>query len=151
MNTELLNELREELKIDEGVKYEIYLDHLSLPTCGIGHLIKETDPEYGLDVGTYIDEERVNELFDEDMKVTLDECTILYDNFYTLPDEAQKIIANMMFNLGRPRLSKFKLMKKAIDNNDFNEAANQMLDSKWAKQVPNRAERLVERMRNITT
>ena len=53
-----IEQLREELKIDEGVKYEIYLDHLSLPTCGVGHLIKETDPEYGLEVGTKIDEER---------------------------------------------------------------------------------------------
>ena len=66
-----LNLLRDELKIDEGVKYEIYLDHLGLPTVGIGHLIKETDPEFGLEVGTKIDEERVNELFDEDINVTL--------------------------------------------------------------------------------
>ena len=50
-----IDELREELKIDEGVKYEIYLDHLQLPTLGIGHLIRETDPEHGLPVGTAID------------------------------------------------------------------------------------------------
>ena len=132
-----IEKLREELKIDEGVKYEIYLDHLSLPTCGVGHLIKETDPEYGLDVGTEISEERVNELFDEDIKVTLDECTYLYEDFYTLPEEAQLIIANMMFNLGRPRLSRFLKMKKAVDNRD------------WYRQVTNRADRLVERMKAI--
>ena len=144
-----IEKLREELKIDEGVKYEIYLDHLSLPTCGVGHLIKETDPEYGLDVGTEISEERVNELFDEDIKVTLDECTYLYEDFYTLPEEAQLIIANMMFNLGRPRLSRFLKMKKAVDNKDWIEASNQMKDSKWYRQVPNRADRLVERMKAI--
>jgi GH24 family phage-related lysozyme (muramidase) len=44
--------LREELAEDEGCRYEIYLDHLQLPTFGIGHLIKEHDPEYGLPVGT---------------------------------------------------------------------------------------------------
>ena len=44
--------LREELAEDEGCKYLIYLDHLQLPTFGIGHLIKEHDPEYGLPVGT---------------------------------------------------------------------------------------------------
>ena len=145
-----IEKLREELKIDEGVKYEIYLDHLSLPTCGVGHLIKETDPEFGLEVGTKIDEERVNELFDEDIKVTLDECTYLYEDFYTLPEEAQLIIANMMFNLGRPRLSRFLKMKKAVDNRDWIEASNQMKDSKWYRQVPNRADRLVQRMKDIT-
>jgi len=144
-----IEQLREELKIDEGVKYEIYLDHLSLPTCGVGHLIKETDPEFGLDVGTKIDEERVNELFDEDIKVTLDECTYLYEDFYTLPEEAQLIIANMMFNLGRPRLSKFLKMKKHIDNRDFVSASEEMKNSKWYRQVTNRADRLVERMKAI--
>ena len=144
-----IEKLREELKIDEGVKYEIYLDHLSLPTCGVGHLIKETDPEYGLDVGTEISEERVNELFDEDIKVTLDECTYLYEDFYTLPEEAQLIIANMMFNLGRPRLSRFLKMKKHIDNRDFVSASEEMKNSKWYRQVTNRADRLVERMKAI--
>ena len=144
-----IEKLREELKIDEGVKYKIYLDHLSLPTCGVGHLIKETDPEYGLDVGTEISEERVNELFDEDIKVTLDECTYLYEDFYTLPEEAQLIIANMMFNLGRPRLSRFLKMKKHIDNRDFASASEEMKNSKWYRQVTNRADRLVERMKAI--
>ena len=144
-----IEQLREELKIDEGVKYEIYLDHLSLPTCGVGHLIKETDPEYDLEVGTKIDEERVNELFDEDIKITLQECTYLYDDFYDLPEEAQLSIANMMFNLGRPRLSRFLKMKKAVDNKDWIEASNQMKDSKWYRQVPNRADRLVQRMKDI--
>ena len=144
-----IEKLREELKIDEGVKYEIYLDHLSLPTCGVGHLIKETDPEYGLDVGTEISEERVNELFDEDIKVTLDECTYLYEDFYTLPEEAQLIIANMMFNLGRPRLSRFLKMKKHVDNRDFVSASEEMKNSKWYRQVTNRADRLVERMKAI--
>ena len=144
-----IEQLREELKIDEGVKYEIYLDHLSLPTCGVGHLIKETDPEFGLEVGTKIDEERVNELFDEDIKVTLDECTYLYEDFYTLPEEAQLIIANMMFNLGRPRLTKFKGMKAGVDARDWKKAADEMIDSAWYRQVPNRAGRLVTRMKAL--
>ena len=57
----------------------------------------------------------------------------------------------MMFNMGRPRLSRFHKMKKAVDSSDWTEAANQMLDSKWARQVPNRANRLIERMKNIQT
>ncbi|QDP45679.1 MAG: putative endolysin [Prokaryotic dsDNA virus sp.] len=151
MKVPIYIQLRDELKADEGVKNEIYLDHLGLPTCGVGHLIRESDPEYGLDVGTHIDDERINELFDQDMETTLIECDHLYPNFDNLPDEAQKIIANMMFNLGRPRLSRFHKMKKAVDSSDWIEAANQMLDSKWARQVPNRANRLIERMKNIQT
>ena len=145
-----IDQLRETLKVDEGVKNEIYLDHLGLPTCGIGHLITEDDPEHGLDVGTHIDDERVNELFDQDVQVTLGECRLLYEDFDDLPEEAQQIIANMMFNMGRPRLSKFKKMKEAVDNRDWIEAGNQMMDSRWYKQVTTRADRLVTRMMAIT-
>ena len=136
MNLDLL---REELKTDEGVKYEVYLDHLGLPTCGIGHLIKDTDPEQGLEVGTAISKERVNELFDEDIQVTLQECRYLYEDFDDLPEEAQRIIANMMFNLGRPRLSRFLKMKQHVDNRDFISASEEMKNSKWYRQVTNRA------------
>ena len=144
-----IEKLKEEIKADEGYKNEIYLDHLGLPTLGVGHLIKETDPEYGLKVGTHIDDERVNELFEQDLNVTLGECTLLYDDFYLLPEEAQLIIANMMFNLGRPRLSKFVKFRKAIDDRDWKEASNQMKDSKWYRQVTLRAERLCRRMASI--
>jgi len=151
-STEILMDierLKEEIKADEGYKNEIYLDHLSLPTLGVGHLIKESDPEFGLEVGTFIDNERVDELFEQDLNTTLDECTLLYDDFYVLPEEAQLIIANMMFNLGRPRLSRFHKMKKAVDNRDWQEASNQMKDSKWYRQVTLRAERLCRRMASI--
>ena len=144
-----IERLKEEIKADEGYKNEIYLDHLGLPTLGVGHLIRETDPEFGLEVGTKIDDERVNELFEKDLNTTIDECLLLYDDFYVLPEEAQLIIANMMFNLGRPRLSRFHKMKKAVDNRDWQEASNQMKDSKWYRQVTNRAERLCKRMASI--
>ena len=139
-----IGKLRDELKIDEGVKYEIYLDHLSLPTLGVGHLIKDTDPENGLPVGSKIEEERVNELFDEDIQVTIQECKYLYNDFDDLPEEAQRIIANMMFNLGRPRLSRFLKMKQHVDNRDFVSASEEMKDSKWYRQVTNRAQRLCD-------
>ena len=144
-----IEKLKEEIKADEGYKNEIYLDHLGLPTLGVGHLIKKTDPEYGLEVGTEIDDERVNELFEEDINTTIQECTYLYDDFYVLPEEAQMIICNMMFNLGRPRLSRFLKMKKHIDNRDFKSASLEMKNSKWYRQVTNRAERLCERMAKI--
>ena len=69
-----IDQLREELKVDEGVKYEIYLDHLGLPTFGIGHLVLDSDPEYGQEVGTPVSEDRVNECFAKDVKIVLSEC-----------------------------------------------------------------------------
>ena len=72
-----------------------------------------------------------------------------YNNFDDLPEKVQHIIANMMFNMGRPRLSRFHKMKKAVDNRDWYEAAYEMTDSKWAKQVPNRAMRLVDEMKSV--
>ena len=144
-----IDQLREELKIDEGCKYEIYLDHLNLYTHGIGHLILNSDPEYGQPVGTPVSEDRVNECFASDVETVLSECTQLYPNFSVLPEEAQLIIANMMFNMGRPRLSKFKGMKAAVDAGDWHRAAIEMVDSKWYQQVTNRADRLVQRMRSV--
>ena len=145
-----IDKLREELKRDEGCVHSVYLDHLNLKTVGIGHLLTEWDEEYDKPVGTEVSEDRVNELFAKDIDVTIDECKVLYEHFDDLPEEAQRIIANMMFNLGRPRLSKFKKMREAVMDANWIEAAIQMEDSLWAKQVPNRAERLCERMRNVS-
>ena len=144
-----IEKLRKQLEIDEGVKYEIYLDHLGYPTFGIGHLVIPSDKEYREDVGTRVSEERVRECFDKDVESVLRDCTLLYKDFDELPEEAQQIIANMMFNMGYTRLSKFKGMKKGVDARDWNKAADEMVDSRWYKQVTNRANRLVERMRNI--
>ena len=141
--------LREELKIDEGCKYEVYLDHLGLPTFGIGHLITEKDPEHQMGMGTPIDEIRVNEAFEQDVHVTIGECRKLFDDWDNLPETVRLITANMMFNMGRPRLSKFKKMIQAIQDSDWLEAGNQMQDSRWYKQVTNRADRLISRMRAV--
>ena len=143
------DQLREELAEDEGCKFEIYLDHLGLPTFGIGHLVVDGDPEHGQPVGTPVDDERVRQVFALDIASTLDECQVLYPDFDDLPEECQLIIANMMFNMGRPRLSKFKGMKAGVDARDWNRAADEMVDSRWHDQVPNRAKRLVKRMRAL--
>jgi len=143
------DKLREEIAEDEGCKYEIYLDHLGLPTCGIGHLITESDEEHSKPVGTVVEQERVKQLFALDMMVTIDECKVLYSDFDDLPEECQHVIANMMFNMGRPRLSKFKGMKAGCDARDWNKMADEMVDSRWHDQVPNRAKRLVKRIRDL--
>jgi len=144
-----LEKLREELKRDEGCIYEIYNDHLGYATFGIGHLITENDPEHGQSLGTEVLEDRVIEAFEFDIETVLEDCKILYYDFHNLPEEVQRIIANMMFNMGRTRLSKFRNMKSNIDRRDWNAAADEMVDSRWYRQVTLRANRLVERMRNL--
>ena len=144
-----IEKLRKEIEVDEGCKYEIYLDHLGLPTFGIGHLVLDVDPEYGEAVGTPVSEDRVSTCFDKDVQTVLSECEVLYEDFPDLPEDVQRIIANMMFNMGRPRLSKFKGMKAGVDARDWQQAADEMVDSVWYRQVTNRAERLVQRMRSI--
>ena len=146
-----IQQLRKQLEIDEGVKYDIYLDHLGLPTFGIGHLVTKTDPESGQAVGTSISKERVAECFDMDVQSVINDCSKLYKDFEDLPEEVQQIIANMMFNMGYTRLSKFKGMKRGVDSKDWNQAADEMVDSRWYRQVTNRANRLVERMRVVGT
>ena len=141
--------LRKQLEIDEGVVHEIYLDHLGYPTFGIGHLIRDDDPENGSEVGTSVSNDRVIDAFNADLESVMFDCQRLYQNFKSLPEEAQQIIANMMFNLGHPRLSKFKGMKAGVDSEDWNRAADEMIDSRWYQQVGPRAERLLARMRAI--
>jgi len=144
-----LEQFREQLEIDEGVKYEVYNDHLGYATFGVGHLVLESDPEYGDPIGAPVSESRVIEAFEQDCENVLRDCNILYEDFGDLPEEAQQVIANMMFNMGRPRLSKFKGMKRGVDSRDWNAAADEMVDSAWYRQVTKRADRLVERIRAL--
>ena len=143
------SQLKKEIIADEGMVKHIYEDHLGYPTFGVGHLITEKDPEWKKSLGTEVSEERVHECLEKDLDIVLKDCKILYPDFDDLPEEVQHIVANMMFNMGRPRLSRFHKMKKAIDNRDWYEAAYEMTDSKWAKQVPNRAMRLVDEMKSV--
>ena len=144
-----IQKLKEELEYDEGCKYEIYNDHLGYPTFGIGHRIIDSDPEYGEGIGTAVNENRVISAFESDVMGVVSDCKSLYPDFGRLPEDAQRIIANMMFNMGYTRLSKFKGMKRGVDARDWNAAADEMVDSRWYKQVPSRAKRLVKRMREI--
>ena len=144
-----INTLREELERDEGRVDSIYLDHLGYPTFGIGHLITDDDPEHGSPVDTPVSDLRVVEAFEDDVQNVLTDCEKLYIQWEHLPEEVQLIIANMMFNMGYSRLSKFKGMKRGVDDRNWNQAADEMVDSRWYNQVTKRADRLVTRMRNV--
>lgn len=142
-----LIKLQNEIADDEGIKYEIYRCSEGYPTGGIGHLITEWDePYYGMPIGSKIPHEQVDEWFARDIQVTLKDCEIIFEEFDSLPQEAQLVIANMCFQLGRPRLSKFKNFIAAVKDQDWDRAADEMKDSRWYKQTTARAERLISRI-----
>ena len=139
--------LQNEIADDEGVMYETYNCSLGHLTGGIGHLITEWDTDYyDKPVGTKIPNEKVDEWFTVDINVTLSDCHEIFPDFNNLPEEAQLVIANMCFQLGRPRLSQFKKFIAAVNDADWIKAAEEMEDSRWHKQTTERAERLIARI-----
>jgi lysozyme len=140
------DKLMKELIMDEGYKYEIYLDHLGYPTMGVGHLITAKDEEHGQEVGTPVSEERIRECLDQDIDIVCSELDRNESWWRNLDDNRQRIMANMCFNLGYPRLSGFKRFLAAVQTSQWETAAVEMMDSKWATQVGDRAKRLRDRM-----
>ena len=126
-----IDKLREQLIIDEGQVNEIYNDHLGYPTFGIGHLVLE------------------GACFEKDVESVLKDCRILHQAWDGYPEEAKQVIANMMFNMGRTRLTKFNKHNLALQCGDWKTAAAEGRDSRWHKQVTNRAERLMSRLEEI--
>ena len=160
-NKKFLERLREEIISDEGCVLEVYKDHLGYFTVGVGHLIRPSDEEWGTSTGTKITQTRADELLVKDFNNVLNECEQAFSasmpNWMPNPDnkwedwsdEVRLIVANMAFNLGLPKLKKFKKMLTAINMKNYVKASEEGLDSRWAKQVYNRSHRLMDRMRSI--
>lgn len=143
-----MKRLREEIIADEGEVLHIYLDHLGYETVGVGHLIQSGDAEHGKGEGFQITKTRSDELLFQDLNICLSECEHHLERWEHYSEEVKLIIANMAFNLGITKLKKFKMMFLAIDSGDYVRASEEGLDSRWAKQVYNRAKRLMNRLRD---
>jgi len=151
-----VKDLYEEISADEGKVLHAYLCSELHATVGIGHKILDTDPEKDLDIfginweevpdDQYITEDRCYILFQEDVQIAISGCMKIYNNWDDLPQEVQHILVNMCFQLGQRGLSNFKQMGKAIEESDWGKASVEMMDSRWASQTPERAERLKDRM-----
>jgi GH24 family phage-related lysozyme (muramidase) len=152
-----IQKLRDQLIIDEGVRYRIYFDTKGRPTMGIGHLITKKDPEYchaqELSLKRVskveISKERADELFKQDLEICIDNCKKAFLNFDKMKEELQLIIANMMFNLGITKFKKFENLIAAINKKNYSKAADEMKDSLWYKETKGRAARLTQEMRNL--
>ena len=145
--------LMDEIKRHEGEVLEIYEDSLGYLTFGVGHLIKDSDDEYGLPVGTPVSQERVDDVYDYDFDKHLDETIHLFESkggedFYALPENIQHVLVNMTFNLGGTRFSKFNNMWKGVVSCDWEKVAVEMEDSRWFRQVGRRSVELQEMVRS---
>lgn len=131
--------LEAQLSIDEGRRKRIYLDTASPPkwTGGVGRNL--TDRGFS--------DDEVDLMLSNDIALAVKDARQLVPGFDQLDDVRQEVLTNMSFNLGYTRLAGFKKFIAAVNASEFAEASLEMLDSKWAKQVGDRAQRLSKAMR----
>jgi len=131
-----MNTAIEQLKIDEGFRGRPYKCTAGKTTIGYGRNLDDNP----------LTKEEAEYLLKNDLQKVAKEATKL--GWYAdLKPERRSVIIQMIFNLGLPRFLKFKKTIQAIKDKDYNTAAIEMLDSKWARQVGQRANRLAEQMR----
>ena len=140
-----LNKLQEQIMFEEGVKYEIYNDHVGYKTVGVGHLVRATDPENEMEVGTKVSKLRVAECFEADLYVAINDMEKFTEGM-NVDDNIKECVTHMVFQLGLPRLNKFRKFKQALLDGDIKSAQTEMKDSLWYRQTTNRAERLIEKL-----
>jgi len=130
-----LDLLSQELKRDEGFRDQVYLCSAGKQTLG-----------YGINLESEKIPERIASLWlDDKMIWTIGQCE-KFDWFYDLSDVRKRVILNMSYQMGITGVSKFKNMIRFIEEGDFRKASDEMRDSKWFRQTPNRAERLAQMM-----
>lgn len=137
MDTFNLLKLKAELERDEGRRSKPYEDTEGILTIGVGWNLEERG----------LPQEIIDRLFELSISEAERDAMALFPSFRELDQARQRVLVNMAFNLGRKRLSGFKKMIAAVGREDWAAAADEMLDSKWARQVGKRAERLADMMR----
>lgn len=136
MKTELVRQLRG----DEGVRPQAYQDHLGFWTIGVGRLIDSRKDGSGL--RPY----EIDFLLQNDIDDRIEQLTRRLPWFQNLDDARRGVLLNMAFQMGVDGLMEFKNTLALVEEGKFNEAAANMLRSRWATQTPARANRLATQM-----
>ena len=131
-----MNDLVSSIKKHEGLRLKPYKCSAGKLTIGYGRNLD--------DIG--ISRSEANDLLLEDIKRAQDAAS-QFNWWRNLDGKRQDVVVEMIFNLGLPRFLQFKKAIQALRDQDYDEAADQMLDSKWAKQVGKRAVTLADKMR----
>ena len=151
--------LLEELVKHEGLRLQVYQDTLGIDTIGIGRNLKDRgiskEELDELDIPTidHVYEYGITEadamvLAENDVQIVEEELLRAHPCVEDLDAVRQLVVMDMAFNMGVPRLCKFKKMWNAIHEKKFDLAAKEMLDSRWAIQVKSRAVKLSNAMHN---
>ena len=149
----------DELIKHEGLKLQVYKDTLGIDTIGIGRnledrgITKQELDELDIPSINHVYEYGITEadavyLATNDVQIVEEELVRAHPCVDRLDSVRQLIVMDMAFNMGVPRLCKFKKMWNAIHNEDFINAAKEMLDSRWANQVKSRSTKLANAMHN---
>jgi len=129
--------LAEQLKVHEGLRLKPYKDTVGKWTIGIGRNLEDKG----------ITEQEALFMLNNDVDYFYDKIKKEINWFWALDDVRQNVLVNMAFNLGVSGLLTFKNTLSLISFNRYEEAAEEMLNSKWARQVGYRAQELAEQMR----
>ncbi|GLQ31635.1 glycoside hydrolase family protein [Litoribrevibacter albus] len=132
-----IQRLKDDLKRHEGVRSTVYTCPAGKLTIGVGRNLEDRG----------LLESEIDFLLENDIAECIRSARQLVISFDQLNDVRQEVILNMIFNLGASRFSKFVKTIVAINDGFFEKAAAEMLDSRWATQVGDRAQELAERMR----
>ena len=135
----MINQARLEstLARHEGIRKFPYLDSEGILTIGVGRNLESRG----------LSQEEIFVLLANDIAIAKGECLNNVRGFRQLNGPRQEVIVNMVFNLGWPRFRSFRLLRHFLYVQDYDRAADEMLDSKWARQVGKRAEELARVMR----
>jgi len=131
------------IREEGGLVLDPYQDHLGYWTIGCGHLIRDDERD---ELMKPITQERAKEIFVLDLGVSIQDAKTFYKDM-KIDDNVKECVIHMSFQMGLPRLNKFKKFKQALQENNIEEAIVQMKDSRWYNQTTNRANRLIEKMR----
>ena len=143
-----MDRLKDSVKQHEGYRNKVYLDTLGKRTVGVGHLCVEDfwedDKEY--------EEKFLMEILQKDLQQAIRGARSLMEKHdcADIDEQAEEILIEMVFQLGMTGVSKFKNMWKALAELNYVGASYEMLDSRWAKQTPNRAKAMAKTMKEIT-
>lgn len=115
----------------EGLRLEMYHDTVGVPTIGYGHNMLQP-----------ISEQAAMCILEDDVEIVFQELDERMDWWTDLPEQAQMVVASMVFNMGWPRFSRFKKFISALEDRSWDKAAYEMEDSLWFQQVGNRGREL---------
>ena len=136
----MTDKLIEAVKFSEGFRDRVYKDTLGIDTIGYGFAIKDL----------VLDEDISEMILERKLEALIERVNKRFDFVECLPEEAQEVIYEMCYQLGVTGVSKFKKTLAYLAHHEFKLASKEMLDSKWARQTPNRANKLSDIMGSIS-